>query len=89
MGGRGTLPRAPNHYGAPKSPNHAKSTFFNTVHLLPQDLGFEHGGRQTCFLSRGSSNLVTPLTVAQGLGQNFKILVSSLPANNRLLEETC
>jgi len=30
--------------GAPKSPNNATSTFFNTVHLLPKDLRFEHGG---------------------------------------------
>jgi len=39
---RGTISRAPNHYGgaewlreAPKSPNNVASTFFNTVHLLP------------------------------------------------------
>jgi len=30
--------------GAPKSPNDVTSTFFNTVHLLPKDLSFEHGG---------------------------------------------
>ena len=29
---------------APKSPSNVTSTFFNTVHLLPKDLGFEHGG---------------------------------------------
>jgi len=29
--------------GAPKSPNNVTSTFFNTVHLLPKDLSFEHG----------------------------------------------
>jgi len=41
---------APNHcgerrmaVGAPKSPNIVTSTFFNTVHLLPKDLSFEHG----------------------------------------------
>jgi len=30
--------------GAPKSPNNVTSTFFNTTHLLPKDLCFEHGG---------------------------------------------
>jgi len=35
---RGTIPRVP------KSPNKVTSTFFNTVHLLPKDLRFEHGG---------------------------------------------
>jgi len=41
---------ASNHYGcterlleAPKNPNKVTSTFFNTVHLLPKDLRFEHG----------------------------------------------
>ena len=29
---------------ASKSPNNVTSTFFNTVHLLPKDLRFEHGG---------------------------------------------
>jgi len=57
-GGRvGAIPRAPNHSGAlkycdgrriiagaPKSPNNVTSTFFNTVHLLPNDIRFEHGG---------------------------------------------
>jgi len=28
----------------PKSPNNVTSNFFNTVHLLPKDLSFEHGG---------------------------------------------
>ena len=45
----GAIHRAPNHCsgrrmtaGAPKSPNNATSTFFNTVHLLSKDLRFEH-----------------------------------------------
>jgi len=46
---------------AQKCPNNVISTFFNTVHLLPKDLRFEHGGGQTCFLPRAPSNLVTPL----------------------------
>jgi len=50
-GKRGTIPRAPNHCEdaeslrkAPKSPNIVTSTLFNTVHLLPKDLRYEHGG---------------------------------------------
>jgi len=37
------IPRTPNHWGAPKSPNNVASTFFNTTHLLPRDLKFEYG----------------------------------------------
>jgi len=33
----------------------------STARLLPKDLSFEHGGRQTCFLPRAPSNLGTPL----------------------------
>jgi len=29
---------------APKNPNNVTSIFFNTVHLIPKDLSFEHGG---------------------------------------------
>jgi len=50
----GTIPR-----GAPKSPNSVTSTFFNTVHLLQKDL-IRTWGRQTFFLPRAPSNLVTP-----------------------------
>jgi len=30
-------------WGTPKSSKNTTSTFFNTVHLLPKDLSFEHG----------------------------------------------
>jgi len=30
--------------GSPKRPNNVTRTFFNTVHLLPEDLRFENGG---------------------------------------------
>ena len=44
QGGQGgTIFREPNHCGAPQSTNNVASTFFNTVHLLPKDLRFEHG----------------------------------------------
>jgi len=33
-----------NTAGVPKNPNNVTGTFFNTVHLLPEDLRFENGG---------------------------------------------
>jgi len=30
--------------GVPKNPNNVTSRFFNTVHLLPEDVRFENGG---------------------------------------------
>jgi len=39
-----TITRAPNHWGAPKSPKNVTSAFFNTVHLLPKKLRLEYGG---------------------------------------------
>ena len=39
----GTIPLVPNHCGGTKSHN-VISTVFNTVHLLPKGLRFEHGG---------------------------------------------
>ena len=30
--------------GSPKRPNNVTRTFFNTVHLLPEDLRFKNGG---------------------------------------------
>jgi len=32
--------------GTPKNPNNVTHTFFNTVHLLPEDLRFENGGAE-------------------------------------------
>jgi len=43
-GVRRTIPRARNHCRGPKSPNKSSTLFFKTVHLLPKDLRFEHGG---------------------------------------------
>ena len=44
--------------GAPKSPNNVTSTFLNTVHLLPKDLKFEHGGpKLTCCHGRHLTSL--------------------------------
>jgi len=53
----GAITRAPNHSGgteilrehrmitgAPKNPNNFARTFYNTVHLLPEDLRLENGG---------------------------------------------
>jgi len=46
---RGKMPRAPNQWGAPKSPNNVASFTFNTVQLLPKDLRFENGGPNQLF----------------------------------------
>ena len=48
----GTIPRGPNHCGGTKSHNNVASTFFNTVHLLPKDLRFEHGGAKLVSCAR-------------------------------------
>jgi len=37
--------------GAHKSPNNAAITFSNTVHLLPKDRRFEHGGAKLVFVA--------------------------------------
>jgi len=35
--------------GTPKNPNHTTRTFFNTVHLLPEDFRFENDGTELAF----------------------------------------
>ena len=49
--GRQITMGAPIYCGALKSPNSVTSTFFNTVHLVPKDLRFKHGGAKfaSCF----------------------------------------
>jgi len=50
--------------GATKTPNNVTTTFFNTVHLLPKDLKFEHGGAKVVsYPGRRLTSLilVTPL----------------------------
>jgi len=80
-GGKGgTIPRVSNHCGrAPKSLNNVTSTFFNTIHMLPKELRFEHGSAQlaSCpgrhvtslcpclFLAVIQSTTVTFLTIMQ------------------------
>jgi len=51
-GARGTIPWTPNHCGGPKSYNNVISTSLNTVHLLPKDFRFEHGGANLVSCSR-------------------------------------
>jgi len=50
----GIMPQAPNHRGAPKSPDNAASTFFNRVHLLPKDFRVEHGGAKLVSYTGGN-----------------------------------
>ena len=46
--------------GAPKSLNNVTSTFFNTVHLLPKDLRFEHGGAKLASFPGRHLTLIRP-----------------------------
>jgi len=48
----------------PKSPNNVTSTFFNTVHLRPKDLRFEHKGAK---LVSCSGRHQTPLRLCLGM----------------------
>jgi len=43
--------------GAPKRPNYVTSTFFNTVHMLPKDLSFEHGAAKLAYCPGRHSTL--------------------------------
>jgi len=45
-GGAASILGTPKSAGAPKIPNNVTSAFFNTVHLLPNDLKFENGGAE-------------------------------------------
>jgi len=59
------MPRAPNHWEAPKSPNDDASKFFNILYLLPKDLRFEHGGDKLVSCP-GRHNVGTPLAARSG-----------------------
>ena len=48
-----TIPRAPDHWVAPKRPDNVASFFFNAVHLLRAGLRFEHGA-PNLFLALGA-----------------------------------
>jgi len=49
-----------NDYGDAKSRNNLATTFFNTVHLLPKDIRFEHGGTKLAFCPRHHLALLRP-----------------------------
>ena len=51
--------------GAPKSSNNVTSTFFNTVHLLPKDLKFEHGGAKRASCPGRCLTSLRPCTVVR------------------------
>jgi len=71
------MPRASNHWGLPKSPNNVASFFFNTVHLLPKGVRFEHGAPlPNLFLTPGASSLRYAPVSHRGLFK--KILSQSL-----------
>jgi len=66
------MPRAPNHWEAPKSPNDDASKFFNILYLLPKDLRFEHGV-PNLFLVPGAITSVRPWPRVQVGGTGLKI----------------
>ena len=45
---------------APRSPNNVTSTFYDTVHLLPNDIRFEHGGAKLASCPGALPSLFTP-----------------------------
>ena len=63
------MPRAPNHWVPPKSPNNVTNFFFNTVHLLPKDLKFEHGGAKLVSCPRRNLTSVRPFVTVRPLCQ--------------------
>jgi len=68
---------------APKSPNNITNTFFNTVHLVPKDLGFEHEGRVKLASCPGrhltSLRLWTDVKPYCNFSFQNKVFVSSFP----------
>jgi len=52
-----------NTTGKPENPNNVTRTFFNTEHLLPEDLRLESGGAERASLPRTPNNRVTPLSI--------------------------
>jgi len=52
--GENISPGAESLRGLPKSSNNVASTFFNTVHLLPKDLRFEHGAVKLASMTPGA-----------------------------------
>jgi len=88
----GTIPRALNHYGTRRmtavgaeNPNNITSTFFNTVHLLPNDLKFEHGGAKlTCCPGRHQTSLrpyVHQILPVISMSKVQRLLHFQLPCN--------
>jgi len=74
-GKRGHNAHAPNHWGAPKSPNNVASAFFNTVHLILKDLRVGTWGRQTYFLSLAPSNVGMPLGALEQLNRSLMLTI--------------
>jgi len=79
----GTIPLVPNHYGGPKSHN-VISTFFNTVHLLPKGLRFEHGSAKLVSCPRRHLTSLRPCT-SRLSSQNDEICLQKyLPTSGKL-----
>ena len=73
MGSRGRhSPDAESLWGAPKIPNNVTSAFFNTVHLLPKDLSFEHGSTKPAFCPRRHLTSLRPWSWLCKLAEDFR-----------------
>ena len=80
----GTISRARNHCWGPKGHNNVICTFFKTVHLLPKDLRFEHGGAKLVSCPRRHLTSLRPCT-SRLSSQNGEIsLQKYLPISGKL-----
>ena len=57
----GAIPRAPNHYGSAEMSQKCHKYFLQYSEFASERAQVPTWGRQTCFLPRAPSNLVTPL----------------------------
>jgi len=82
----GTISRAPNHYGGAKSHSNVITTFFKTVglHLLPKDLGFEHGGAKLVSFPRRHLTSLRSCTSWWSSQNNEICLQKYLPISGKL-----
>ena len=80
----GTISQARNHCWGPKGHNNVICTFFKTVHLLPKDLRFEHGGAKLVSCPKRHLTSLRPCT-SRLSSQNGEIsLQKYLPISGKL-----
>jgi len=65
-----SMPRAPNHWGAPKSRNNVVNFFFNAIHLLLKYLRFKYGGAELVSCPGRNLTSVHPFVASWTLRKN-------------------